>query len=87
MYCGELSSEWAELIASLGGPMARVAPTAGRVRRAAFLAEAASRRLRDGALDDPLSLQPIYLRRPAVLDRLTTASAGTVAQQSQPCPT
>jgi tRNA threonylcarbamoyladenosine biosynthesis protein TsaB len=87
LYCGELSSEWVERIVSLGGPMACVAPVAARVRRAAFLAEEGSRRVRLGLMDDASALQPIYLRRPAILDRLTTPFISAVRQQSEPCPT
>lgn len=43
-----------------------VPSAAALVRRAGYLAELGARKLRRGEVDDPISLQPIYLRRPAI---------------------
>jgi tRNA threonylcarbamoyladenosine biosynthesis protein TsaB len=66
IYCGELTESWIEQILSRRGNLAIVASPAERTRRSGFLAELAWRRLNRGEIDDPTTLQPLYLRRPAI---------------------
>jgi tRNA A37 threonylcarbamoyladenosine modification protein TsaB len=42
------------------------------LRRAGFLAELGWRRLEKGEIDHPATLQPLYLRRPAVTTKRET---------------
>ena len=87
LFCGEVTPDWEVALRDFGGLMAHVAPLAGRSRRSGFLAEAALRRLERGQVDDPLSLQPVYLRRPAVLDRIAMPSSDQSAIRGIRCPT
>jgi tRNA threonylcarbamoyladenosine biosynthesis protein TsaB len=70
LCCGDVDDRLAGLLARTLGVDVTIVSPAGRPRRAGFLAEAAERRLAAGPPDDPSTLQPIYLRRPAVLDKL-----------------
>jgi tRNA threonylcarbamoyladenosine biosynthesis protein TsaB len=55
-----------ELAARLTQRGLRFATGAATVRRASLLAEIAWRRLAAGDADDPNSLEPLYLREPAI---------------------
>jgi tRNA threonylcarbamoyladenosine biosynthesis protein TsaB len=64
-FCGE----WrAETQASLGHALGERARFASRLsaRRAAWLAELALARLRDGKVENPATIEPLYLRKPAI---------------------
>jgi tRNA threonylcarbamoyladenosine biosynthesis protein TsaB len=63
LFCGEINSTGAEVLATLG-ELAMLLPAAARLRRAGFLAEVAWRRLNQGEIDDPVTLTPIYLQHP-----------------------
>jgi len=66
LFCGEhASAAAAELTARLGDKAAVAAGTSD-LRRAAYLAELGMKRLSAGQADDAVTLQPIYLRRPAI---------------------
>jgi tRNA threonylcarbamoyladenosine biosynthesis protein TsaB len=66
LLCGEIESSWvAELQHHLGN-MVHFPPVAGWVRRAGYLAELGSQRIRQGQVDDVVALQPLYLRKPAI---------------------
>ena len=66
LVCGEVEPGWAtELVHHLDG-LIHLCPAAGRVRRAGFVAELGWRRLSVGEADDVVTLQPIYLRKPAI---------------------
>jgi len=66
VFCGEIRPEWRAAIEQAWGDAA-IFPTPGaRLRRAAYLAELGWRDLRNGRVDNPVTLQPIYLRRPYV---------------------
>ncbi len=69
LFCGEIKESWAEEIARSAGPLAKLVSPAGAVRRAGYLAELAWVRWRAGRVADLVSLQPLYLRRPPVLER------------------
>lgn len=66
LFCGEMRPETAFLIKSILGEKAIVVTGAGSIRRAAFVAELGWRRLERGEVDDPVTLQPLYLRRPHI---------------------
>ena len=70
-FCGEIEESWAAEIFRLAGPLARFASPAGALRRAGCLAELAWRRWQEGQVADLSAIQPIYLRRPPVLERAT----------------
>ncbi len=64
IFCGEFTSQLAkELKKQLGE---RAVITATEPRRARLLAELGKRRLEAGDYDNPATLQPLYLRRPAI---------------------
>ncbi len=66
LFCGEYVGAVAgELIERLG-QRAVIASPASRLRRAGYLAELGVRRLKAGDYDDPTTLQPLYLRGPAI---------------------
>jgi tRNA threonylcarbamoyladenosine biosynthesis protein TsaB len=66
LFCGEISeSSRLELAASLPA-QALFAPVLSSVRRATTLASLAWQRLEEQRLDDPLALEPLYLRRPNI---------------------
>ncbi|HEY0752483.1 MAG TPA: tRNA (adenosine(37)-N6)-threonylcarbamoyltransferase complex dimerization subunit type 1 TsaB [Ktedonobacteraceae bacterium] len=66
LLCGEISeSSRLELATSLAG-QALFAPTIPSARRASTLASLAWLRIEEQRLDDPLTLEPLYLRRPNI---------------------
>ena len=66
LFCGEISeSSRLELTAHLA-EQALFAPVLPSVRRATTLAGLAWQRLAAQTLDDPLTLEPLYLRRPHI---------------------
>ncbi len=66
LFCGDLPLAGRRKLAEvLGASMLFVSPLAS-VRRAGFLADLASQRLERGEQDDPLTLEPLYLRRPHI---------------------
>lgn len=60
---GDIDDELAEQLRARG---LRFAAGAATIRRASLLAELAWRRLAVGSTDDPNSLEPLYLREPAI---------------------
>lgn len=60
---GDIDDELAEQLRARG---LRFATGAATIRRASLLAELAWRRLATGSTDDPNSLEPLYLREPAI---------------------
>lgn len=66
LFCGEIrESSRHELAASLP-EQALFAPVLPSARRASTLAALAQQRLLENRLDDPLLLEPLYLRRPSI---------------------
>ncbi len=61
---GEVTPAAAEVFRDVLGPRAQVGTPAEGLRRAAFLAEMGWERIRQGDVDDPATLSPIYLRHP-----------------------
>lgn len=64
-FCGQIAPPVAEKIKERLGEKAVILSSSGW-RRPAFLAELGRSRLKDGGFDDPSSLQPLYLRSPAI---------------------
>jgi tRNA threonylcarbamoyladenosine biosynthesis protein TsaB len=64
-FCGELKAPWREEIAARFGTESMAGP-AEEPRRAGYLAELAWRQFGAGLVDDVATIQPIYLRRPAI---------------------
>ena len=66
IFCGEfISLITAQLRKQLKQKAVIPSPATG-LRRASFLAELGLKRLRAGNYDNPATLQPLYLRRPAI---------------------
>ena len=66
IFCGEfVPSVEAELRKQLGQKAVIPSPATG-LRRAAFLAELGLKRFKAGDYDNPVTLQPLYLRAPAI---------------------
>ena len=68
VFAGDFAGALADLLKQRLGRKAVIPPVAGLVRRAAFLAELGQARLAGGG-DDLATLQPLYLRRPAITRR------------------
>ncbi len=66
VFCGELSDAAIGTIKNALGDNAIIPSYSARMRRAGYLAELGQQRLAAGESDDPATLQPIYLRRPAI---------------------
>ncbi|HEY7123860.1 MAG TPA: tRNA (adenosine(37)-N6)-threonylcarbamoyltransferase complex dimerization subunit type 1 TsaB [Ktedonobacterales bacterium] len=66
LFCGEISSQIQQTLAEQLGALAVFVPRLASTRRAGLLAELATQRLARGEQDDPLTLEPLYLRRPAI---------------------
>jgi tRNA threonylcarbamoyladenosine biosynthesis protein TsaB len=66
IFCGDLTADIsAKLVDSLGDK-AIIPSLVFRLRRAALLIELGQRELAAGKADNPATLQPLYLRRPAI---------------------
>ncbi|MGD2177329.1 MAG: tRNA (adenosine(37)-N6)-threonylcarbamoyltransferase complex dimerization subunit type 1 TsaB [Anaerolineae bacterium] len=63
LLCGEIDPAGTDLMARLGDRVVLL-PPAWRLRRAGFLAELGWQRLKQGQVDDPATLTPIYLKYP-----------------------
>ncbi len=66
IFCGKIPHEVALQIEERLGDKAMVIEGAGVLRRAGYLAELGWRRLKEGDFDHSPTLQPLYLRRPAI---------------------
>jgi tRNA threonylcarbamoyl adenosine modification protein YeaZ len=67
LFCGEYVPIIAKQLKEKLKDKAAIAPP--RPRRASLLAELAKERLKAGDYDNPATLQPLYLRRPAITQR------------------
>jgi tRNA threonylcarbamoyladenosine biosynthesis protein TsaB len=65
-FCGELRPTWCEVIAAERGPDRFLPRAAEDLRRAGYLAELAWQAWRAGLVSDVATLEPLYLRRPAI---------------------
>lgn len=66
LFCGEIPAQIQQTLAERLGALALFVPGLASARRAGVLAELAAQRLARGERDDPLTLEPLYLRRPAI---------------------
>jgi len=66
IFCGDYIPAVAGEIKKRLKREAVIVPPAARLRRAGFLAELGLKRLAAGDYDDPVTLQPLYLRGPAI---------------------
>ena len=66
VFCGELAPEIVQELGERLGDRAVLPSPAARLRRAAYLAELGLKRLEAGDADPVATLQPLYLRRPAI---------------------
>lgn len=66
IFCGEMSESMALQIMGLLGSKAVIPEPAMRLRRVGYLALLGWQRLAKGDFDDSATLQPLYLRRPAI---------------------
>src|SRR5579859_3575013 len=66
LLCGDLPVNARSKLAEAVGTMALFVPSLACARRAGLLAELAAQRLECGVVDDPLTLEPLYLRRPNI---------------------
>jgi tRNA threonylcarbamoyladenosine biosynthesis protein TsaB len=65
LFCGEWRAETDATLREALGERARFASHLS-TRRAAWLAELASVRLRSGRVENPATIEPLYLRKPAI---------------------
>ena len=66
LLCGDLSAGGVRKLAGMLGTLALFVSPLASIRRAGLLAELAAQRLEQGELDDPLTLEPLYVRRPHI---------------------
>ncbi len=66
LFCGELSPEMETQLKSFLAGQVVIPKAVTRLRRASYLAELGWQRLERGDFDAPATLQPLYLRRPAI---------------------
>lgn len=66
LFCGELKAPTRQALQELMGKQGVFAPMQASARRASTLAALSQQRLRMGQHDDPLTLEPLYLRRPSI---------------------
>ncbi len=66
VFCGDFVALIAPQLKKQLKQKAVIPPPATRLRRASFLAELGQQRLQAGDHDHPATLQPLYLRRPAI---------------------
>jgi tRNA threonylcarbamoyladenosine biosynthesis protein TsaB len=94
LFCGEWRVETETILNKALGNRARLAPQLS-TRRAVWLAELALARLRDGRVENPATIEPLYLRKPAITiskkariplqdPQQSTVQAEAPASQEQP---
>jgi hypothetical protein len=66
LFCGEFLPAVTEQITSLLKSKAVIPPQIPDFKRASFLMELGKQRLDAGDIDNSVTLQPIYLRRPPI---------------------
>lgn len=66
IFCGEITIEQTQILRDKLGTKALFVSKASSLRRAGFLAELGWDRLKKGGFDDPVTLQPLYLRLPPI---------------------
>ena len=71
LFCGEIPDETMPIIEKQLGELAVIPDFSSRLRRASHLASLGYRRLIKNEIDNPASLQPLYLRPPSITKRKT----------------
>jgi tRNA threonylcarbamoyladenosine biosynthesis protein TsaB len=71
IFCGEIPQSVIEQIQNNAGSLAIIPDSTARLRRPCYLAKLGWQRFLNGQKDDPLSLQPIYLRQPPITQSKT----------------
>ncbi|HEX4208556.1 MAG TPA: tRNA (adenosine(37)-N6)-threonylcarbamoyltransferase complex dimerization subunit type 1 TsaB, partial [Ktedonobacteraceae bacterium] len=66
LFCGEISATARQILHAQLGERCFFADDLSSTRHASALAALALQRLQSGTVDDPLSLEPLYLRRPSI---------------------
>jgi len=66
VFCGQITEAIASQLKGTLGEKAIIAQGALLLRRAGYLAELGWKRLTNGESDNPATLQPLYLRKPAI---------------------
>jgi tRNA threonylcarbamoyladenosine biosynthesis protein TsaB len=66
LFCGDLTAAARRKLADALGPLALFVSPLACIRRAGLLADLAAQRLERGEQDNPLTLEPLYLRRPHI---------------------
>ena len=66
LICGEIDEAEAAILRKRLGDRAVVASPAASLRRAGYLAQLGWERLQRGEVDDPRTLEPLYLHRPEI---------------------
>lgn len=69
LFCGELTAQVIEVLRDRLGDRALIAEPVARLRRAGYLAVLGWQRLEEGRTDDPVTLQPMYMRPPPITQR------------------
>jgi tRNA threonylcarbamoyladenosine biosynthesis protein TsaB len=87
LFCGEISETARQELSQHLPAQSVFAPTIQSARRASLLASLAQQRLAEQQQDDPLLLEPLYLRRPSITTSvrkqpLLGSKASQIAQQS-----
>lgn len=65
LFCGEIRATTRQTLLALL-PQSLFLDALSSTRHASLLAQLAVQRLQDGLVDDPVSLEPLYLRRPSI---------------------
>ncbi len=68
VFCGEFTPVIASQLKKQLKQKAIIPPSAGRLRRASFLAELGQQQLKAGNYETPATLQPLYLRQPPITE-------------------
>jgi tRNA threonylcarbamoyl adenosine modification protein YeaZ len=69
LFCGEIPDEIIHVIEERLGELAIIPEFSSRLRRASYLASLGYRRLVKNEIDNPIGLQPLYLRPPSITKR------------------
>lgn len=86
LFCGEISVSSRQALLERMPEQAFFGPTLQSVRRASVLASLARQRLAEQRMDDPLLLEPLYIRRPSITSskRKQALLDGRASQTNQP---
>lgn len=89
LFCGEISAASQQALRASLQELALFAGNLSSTRHASTLARLAMQRLASGNVDNPLSLEPFYLRRPSITTsaRKQPLLGGGKPTQAQPHPT